>query len=254
MINLKYLEDFALKRIFDFSYVIELTGDKDLASRTIQNYLDKGYIKRVKHNLYVSISLENGGVIPNRFEIASNITKNSFVSHQSAFEFYGFKNQIYNEVLVSSKEQFRNFSFEYKEYVCKRVNDIEFIEIINGVKVSSLAKTIVDSIDEVKTYDDFEELIEVLSMIPLIDGKKILDYLKHVDKKTLYSKTGLVLSFFKDDYNITENQLKEMKESGVKKAEYFTKEKHRLNKYYKEWKIHSYDIFDLRLRETNENV
>ncbi len=33
-----------------------------------------------------------------------------------------------------------------------------------------------------------------------------------------------------------------MKKNGVNKASYFTSEKHRLNKYYNEWKLHSYDI------------
>lgn len=251
---MKYLEEFSLKRIFDFSYVVELTGNIDLASGIIQNYLEKGYIKRVKRNLYVTISLENGGAIPSKFEIASNITKSSFISHHSAFEYYGYQNQVYNEVLVSSQQQFRSFHFEHNEYVCKRVQDLNFVKSKNKVKVSTLEKTIVDSIDNVKTFDDFEELFEVLSMIPLIDGKKILTYLKYVNKRILFSKTGLLLSFFKDNYNITKDQLMEMKKYGVNKASYFTSEKHRLNKYYNEWKIHSYDISKLKVDQVDENL
>lgn len=244
---MKYLEQFSLKRVFDFSYIVNITGNVDLASGIVQNYLSKDYIKRVKKNLYVATSLETGGSIPSKFEIASNITNSSFLSHHSAFEFYGYQNQVYNEIYVSSLEQFRPFVFEYNKYVCKRVKNIDFVNTVNGVRVSTIEKTIVDSIDIIKSFDDFEELFEVLSMIPLIDGSKVLDYLKYVNKRILFSKVGLILSFFKDGYNITNNHLDEMKNNGVKNASYFTSEKHRLNKYYNEWKIHSYDISKIKV-------
>lgn len=246
---MKYYEQLTSKRVFDFSYMIKLTGNKDLASRTIQNYLNKGYIVRIKRDLYAVVSLETNGLIPTKFEIASNITKSSFISNHSAFEFYGYSNQVYNEVFVSTIEQFHDFTFENNNYVCKRVNDTSFVETINGIKVGSLAKTIVDTVDSVKTYDDLEELINVLNMLPLINGEKILSYLKHVNKTILYSKVGLILSFYEDGYNITKEMLEEMKENGLKVARNFTSEKHRLNKYCKEWKLHAYDIDKLTIRD-----
>lgn len=247
---MKYLEDFAHKRIFDFNYVVNLTGNKDLASQTVQNYLVKGYIKRIKRDLYAAVSLETKGIIPTKFEIASNITKNAYISYRSAFEFYGYSNQVYNDLVVSSPNQFHDFVFEHYTYRCKRVKDALFVESVSNVKVSSLVKTIVDSIDTVKTYDDLEELIAVLNMIPLIDGAEILAYLKHVNKTILYSKVGLVLSFYEDGYNVTKVMLQEMKQNGLKLARNFNSEKHRLNVYYKEWKLHAYDIGKLKAETT----
>jgi predicted transcriptional regulator of viral defense system len=46
------------KRVFDFSFVVGITNSENLARETLQNYLKKGYIKRVKRNLYVTKSLE----------------------------------------------------------------------------------------------------------------------------------------------------------------------------------------------------
>ena len=62
-----------------------------------------------------------------------------------------------------------------------------------------MKKTIVDSIDNIKSFDDFEALLEILSMVPLIDGNKILDYLKKLINEYYFSKTGLILSFLKMD-------------------------------------------------------
>lgn len=236
------MKEISEQRVFDFAFIVSLTKNESLASGTIQNYLKKGYIKRIKQNLYAAISIEHGGIIPSKYEIASNITKTSYVSLHSAFEYYGYYNQVFNTVSVSSVEQFRNFTFEYNEYECKRVNNNKYINTQNGIKVSTLSKTIVDSIDNIKTYDDFEELLEILKMITKFDSKEILDYLKYVDKKILYSKTGLILSFFEDGYYITEKLLDDLKNLGLKKSGYFTNEKHRLNCYSKEWKLHYYKI------------
>lgn len=246
---MKYMKVFSEKRIFDFAYVVDITKSRSLASEIIQNYLDKGYIKRVKQNLYATTSIENGGVIPTKYEIASNITKSSYVSFNSAFTFYGYYNQVSNEMTISSLEQFRDFSFDYNYYHYKYTKSIKFVDDINGIRVSSIEKTIVDCIGDIKSYDDFEELMNVLSMLPMINGNKVFEYLEYLNKIILYSKVGLILSFYEDGYNITKKLLSKMKENGIKKTRDFTKEKHRLNTYYKEWKLHCYDISKLNVEE-----
>jgi predicted transcriptional regulator of viral defense system len=233
---------------------MKITNSRSLADMTIQQYLKKGYIKRVKKNLYVTISLENNGVIPTKFEIASNVTPSSFVSHHSAFDFYGFSNQVYNEITVSSLEQFRDFTFQYNDYHYKYIKNIEFVDIVNGVRVSTLAKTIVDCIDDIKSYDEMEEVIQNLSALPIINGLLVMEYLLFVNKKILFNKVGLLLSFFKDGFNVTEHLLIRMKKSGIKNVKYFTSEKHRLNKYYKEWNLYSYNINKLVMGDEDDNL
>lgn len=239
---MKYLEAFSEKRIFDYNYVLELTKTRTLADQTIQNYLKKKYIKRVKKNLYVTMSFETGGVIPSKYEIASNITSNSYVSYHSAFEYYGFSNQVYNEVSISSLTKFKDFNFDNFQYHYVYSTSDQFIEELKGVRVSTIAKTIVDTIDSIKSYDDMEELIYNLSSLPAIKGLDILEYLLIVNKRVLFSKVGLILSYFKDGILITDELLNDIKKSGIKSVKYFSKEKHRLQKYYKEWKLHCYNL------------
>ncbi len=247
---MKYLAQFSEKRIFDHAYVLGITKSRSLADETIQNYLKKNYIKRVKKNLYVTMSLENACVIPDKYEIASNISKSSYVSHHSAFEYYGYGNQVYMDVITSSMEKFRNFEFDGNEYKYKLSSDNEFVDTIRGVRVSTLAKTIVDCIDDTKSYDDLEDLLHNLSSLPTIDGNKILEYLHIKNKKILFSKVGLILDHFKDDVLLNDQMLLEMKHHGNTSIKYFNKEKHRLKKYYKEWKLYCYDINDI-LQEEN---
>lgn len=48
-----------------------LTGTDSAADWHIRTFLEKGYIERVRHDLYAVISLETGQPIANRFQIAS---------------------------------------------------------------------------------------------------------------------------------------------------------------------------------------
>lgn len=89
-------------------YLFNIIGDNNLAKNILQNYLEKCYIKRIKHNLYGVVSLEINERIADKFLIASNITESSFVSHHSRFEFYDYYTQVYNGVNVS-------FFFEFEE-------------------------------------------------------------------------------------------------------------------------------------------
>lgn len=239
---MKYLAILSEKRIFNYNFVLEITKTRTLADETIQNYLKKGFIKRVKKNLYVTVSLENSGVIPTKYEIASNVTSSSYVSLHSAFEYYGFTNQVYTEVTVSSLERFKDFTFENNQYHYVYCRSDSFIESISGVRVSSLAKTIVDTIDNVKSYDDLEEVLFNISSLPVIDGLQILEYLMILDKKILFNKVGLILSFYKEQFMIDDLLLIRIKNSGIKSVKYFTKEKYRLKKYYKEWDLYCYDL------------
>jgi len=251
---MKYMEIFSAKRVFDFSFVVGICHSKNLARETLQNYLKKGYIKRVKKNLYVTMSFETNGVIASKYEIASKITKSSYVSHHSAFEYYGYSNQVYNEIITASIERFYDFTFEYNKYCYKNVSNDKYVDIINNVRVSTIPKTIVDCIDDIKSYDDIEEIIYILSILPLIDGEKILEYLLFVNKKILYNKVGLILSYFKDRLMINDLILNKMKNLGIKSVKYFTNEKHRLNKYYKGWNLYCYNLEKLIVGKKDEKL
>ena len=71
---MKYLTELTKRKIFNYQDFVTIVGDSNLAKNTLQNYLEKGYIKRIKHNLYGVVSLETNECIVNKFLIASNIT------------------------------------------------------------------------------------------------------------------------------------------------------------------------------------
>ena len=82
-------------RCFAHNDMVKLTGSESSAAWQIKKYIKKGYIEWVCRNLYAVISLETEQAIPNWFQIASKAVDDACVSHHSAFEFYGYGNQVF---------------------------------------------------------------------------------------------------------------------------------------------------------------
>ena len=68
----------------------------------------------MRRNLYAVISMETGQAIPNRYQIASRVTDDACVSHHSAFEYYGYANQVFYDVYFTTEKRVRPFSMTRK--------------------------------------------------------------------------------------------------------------------------------------------
>lgn len=236
---MKYLTELTKRKIFNYQDFVTIVGDSNLAKNTLQNYLEKGYIKRIKHNLYGVVSLETNECIVNKFLIASNITDTSFVSHHSAFEFYGYYNQVYYNVNVSSISKFNTFEFEENNYTLIKTSSTDFVDTIRGVKVTSIERTIVDCIKDSGKYCDLEETLNCINLLPYISAKDILKYLELINSKILYKKVGIIFSLFKDKLNIPNSFFEKCHEISDSIKGHFDKNKN-AHVYNSEWKIFIY--------------
>lgn len=255
VINMKYYKAIAEKAVFDSEFVINLTGGRTAAFDIIRNYQKKGYIKKVKHNLYATVSLENSGLIPSKYNIACAINGTSFISHHSAFEYYGFYNQVYNTVNVSSLNRFYPFDFEEIEYQYLQANSEEQVNLLRGVRVSSIERTIVDSIDDVDKIAGTEELLKCIGLVPIVNETFLLDYLKIRASKLLYKKTGYVLSHFKKELHLSEEFFEICLSAGGKVIGYFSHiEKSKLV-FNAKWRIYAYhDLMSFIEKKGNFNI
>lgn len=115
------------------------------ATSLIQKYLKKGYIERVRRDLYVAISIETKQPVLSRYQIGSRLAEDAYLSHHSAFEVYGYANQVFYEVYVATETRFTDFAYNGILYhrIAPKVN--ADINNINGVKASSVEQTVIDS-------------------------------------------------------------------------------------------------------------
>ena len=167
--------------------------------------IKSGYANKIRKDLYTCYNFALNEDCANKFQIASSINQNSYISYHSAFEFYGYYNQVFNIIQVSSNKRFTPFEYNGYSYECY-LNDIPLqIDFIQGVKVTSIERTIVDSINMLGKIMNIEELIKCLDLVHLVKENKLLEILDAYHKEILYRKVGYILSFYKNDFNLSDS-------------------------------------------------
>jgi predicted transcriptional regulator of viral defense system len=186
-------------RCYSRDDIVKLTGGTDAANALIYSYKRKGLIKSVHRDLFVTVSLETNQPAVSRFTIASNAAPDAAVTHHSAFEYYGYANQVLFEMYVASGTRFRSFEFDGILYlrVPKRIDQgIEMKD--GGIRVTGIERAVIDSIKDFERIGGLEELLRCLELVPYLSADKLSEYLKAYDMGVLYQKTGYILSHFKD--------------------------------------------------------
>ena len=198
-------KELAALRCFTHKDMVQLAGSESAAAWQIRNYLQKGYIERVRRDLYAVISMETGQAIPNRYQIASRVADDACVSHHSAFEYYGYGNQVFYDVYFAAEKRVRPFSYDGVNYcplACQGKAGI--IETDTGVRVTSLERTVIDSIADFQKIGGLEELLRCLLLVPSLDSNKLLDALELYGQSQLYQKTGYILEALRDELSLPE--------------------------------------------------
>lgn len=212
---MKYLKALSQLSVFTLADATRIIGNLPATKKYVKSMVGLGYVRKIRRNLYTCLNFSDGSDVANRFQIASNINENSYVSYHSAFEFYGFYDQVYFQMQVSSPKRFSSFDYDGYSYVGYMNGMDKQIEIVQGIKVTSLERTIVDSVDMLGKVMDAEELVKCIDLIGLVDESKIIEILEAYDKEVLYRKVGYVLSLYKDDLRLSEGLFELCKNKGV---------------------------------------
>lgn len=199
-------------------------------------------IKKVRNSLYVYIE---GSSLSNcsKFEIASRISKDSFVAYHSALEYYGLGNYRFNDVYVCSSTRFNYFEFENARFYYHKVNRNNYMQIVEYkhakslVRVISLERAIIDCIDNIGLAGGIEELLHALSDVEQIDEVKLIEMLVGYDSVFLYQKCGYILEHFKDDIGLSDNFFNVCCGKITNQVRYFLKGEYYNYSYSSKWKL-----------------
>lgn len=192
--NLELYGKLLKKRCFStFEISSELKFSQKQTENLLYSFKKNKMISSVRKDLYVANSLADNLPVAEKFEIASKINENSYISHHSAFEFYGFSNQVFNTIFVSSEKSFRQFIFDQNLFKCVKTAKNFGITEIRHIKTTDLERTILDSIKDFEKIGGLEELLECLKSISFVQEKKLKDYLMLYKNQFLFQKTGFLL-------------------------------------------------------------
>ena len=237
---MKYYQILAPMGIFSFNEAVNLINSEENTKKYLSNMIKKGQVRRIKKNLYSIIDPVTNDDSMNRFVIASHISDNSFICLHTAFEFYGLYNQNYYDVQVMSHKRFTEFNYGDYRYRCFLSNNSIQVDSIQGVKVTSIERTIVDSINLLGKSMDIEELVKCIELIHHVNEKKIEEMLEYYDKDLLYRKVGYVLSYFKKELNLSDDFFNFCKgKSNELNYGYLSHSEIKKLKFIKEWGIYA---------------
>ena len=228
--NLPYL--FAKKDVID-----QFADDKQFENH-MASMVRSGKIVKIRNGLYAQI--DNLGVpLTTKFEIASKINDESFVSHHSALEYYGVANQVFNTLTVGSKRKFNDFSFDDVDYTRQAVKDYtQVIYIVTaGVRVSTLERAVVDCIDNIDLGGGTDELLNALEQIRVLDENKLAEILQAYNKVILYQKVGFILEQYKEKYMLSDKFFADCKRRLTNQIKYFLNDEYSDIVYNSNWQL-----------------
>lgn len=228
--NLPYL--FAKKDVID-----QFADDKQFENH-MASMVRSGKIVKIRNGLYVQI--DNLGVpLTTKFEIASKINDESFVSHHSALEYYGVANQVFNTLTVGSKRKFNDFSFDDVDYTRQAVKDYtQVIYIVTaGVRIATLERAVVDCIDNIDLGGGVDELLNALEQIRVLDENRLAEILQAYNKVILYQKVGFILEQYKDKYMLSDKFFADCKSRLTNQIKYFLNDEYSDIAYNSDWQL-----------------
>lgn len=213
MINMKYYEDFLKLEVFNLEDAEKVVGSIENAKVILNSYVKKGFIKRVRRNLYCAVNLENREAAVDRYLVACKTNTNAYLTYHSAFEVHGLSHQVSFVVYVASEQKISDFEFEgilYK-YVGKGHRDgITHYRLNNKIRFTDLERTIVDCLDRLDYCGGVHELDEILKICKVLDEAKLAKYLEIYDKQILYKKAGYFLERYQHSLGITDDFLSQI--------------------------------------------
>jgi predicted transcriptional regulator of viral defense system len=230
---MKYLDKLMELGCFSRKDVAALTGNEQAAHSLLHDYINAGYIERIRRDLYTAISLETKQPVANRFIIASHIAGDACVSFHSAFEYHGYANQVFYEVYVTTKSRFSGFTYDGITYTraSPRI-DFGIITTNTGVRVTDIERTVIDSIYAFEKIAGLEELLRCLMLIPALKPEKLIYCLDAYKQANLYQKAGFILSHFSEQLGLPK-QFFDYCQSQIPKAKkYLYTKKDKLSKHF----------------------
>ena len=225
--------------VFTVEDVNKYYNNTDSARSAIKRLMKEGMLAKIRNNMYTCISGETGAPVANRFQIASNITPTSYVSHHTAMEYYGITDQIYYDVYVASETGFREFEFDgytYRYVISKDMEGVETPAFSGGIRITNLERTIVDSVKDMDKISGMEEVIQDIGSIKRMQEKRVLKYLGMLSNQFMYQKMGFLLSAYKEKMGLSDQFFDICNSLICKSKRYLTKDMSG-GRYLDEWKL-----------------
>jgi predicted transcriptional regulator of viral defense system len=146
---------------------------------------------------------------------------------------------VYYEVYVSGEKRFAQFEYDGVTYrhVAPRIQ-VGVANKQDGVRVTDMERTALDSINDFEKTAGLEELLQCLELVPYLDEKKLMAHLEQYGKQILYQKAGYILSHMKKNMRLSDQFFEICEEKITKSVRYLYRGiEHEPNVFDKRWQL-----------------
>lgn len=177
------------------------------AAQLLALWAKKGWLSRVKHGVYVPVSLQAGNpnvMVDDPWIVARALFDPCYIGGWSAAEHWNFTEQIFNSVLVFStkKSQTRELKLQGVNFTIKTIK----VDRLFGAKpiwreghkvnVSDPSKTIVDAFNDPAVVGGIRMAIDILAQYLKSEHKNaklLYDYAHQMGNTAIFKRLGFVL-------------------------------------------------------------
>lgn len=197
----------------------------------------RGLLSHIRRGVYLPSEIQN------KFQIACNSVDDGCLSYHSALEFYMLQTQEFNWLYVHSSNPFRPFDYLNERYIFKPLQFIYKPLIVKKrtgypIKVTSISQTIIDCLYNIGLAGGIEELLYALielDPVSLVEGDMI-ECLTLYRNKSLYQRTGFILSLFRERLNLSDRFFSICKTNMGNTTSYLINPS-LCNTYFKDWNV-----------------
>ncbi len=203
---MQYLElknsfkDFIIFSLVDINRI-----DASFHRRRLNEWQDKGYIKKIIRGYYISSDLEiDENVL---FEIANRIYNPSYISFETALSYYHLIPESVYGISSASTRRTYTFKTPLGEFSYKTIKPVLFFgyDLVSynnkHIKIASIEKAILDYFylhPHIKRESDFVSLrINRDIFLKQVNQKRLNKFLDRFTKKTLIKRVRSFLEFIK---------------------------------------------------------
>jgi len=235
-----FLSTLQQKRVFNKHDVVSMTDDIRRAESILLSYQKRGYIQKIRRDLYCALNLATHLPEADRFEIACAIQYDAYIAYHTALEFHGLGQQLWYDVQVAVSRPFTPFKFSDSSYlpiISKCSTGVEEPLFRRGVRVTNLERTIVDCIIRMDLCGGAEEFIHCIEAIRQLRSDLLVAVLQAYNTPIVYQKVGCVMDVLQLPTDNNERVIKLCQEKAGRAVNLLTN-KENSNTYQSKWKLY----------------
>jgi len=183
--------------------------------------LKKGYLQRIRRNLYHVTPPGKKNSQADRFLVASRLKEDYYIGFHAVLEFYGKAYSYYNNVhiCVKPRNRFTRFTYDnvtYTPYLTEDTVTQTTTHLYRGepVRVCTKERLYLECVKHPDNAGGWEETLKSLGSLGGIDFDTLIDYTIQQDTQALLRRIGLTLELFQREsvfyQHIDEEKIKKL--------------------------------------------